>query len=480
MNLLPLTESFDSVGEWFLPEAPDRKITGSLSYKDRRIELHLNGVFQALGGSVHVGDLAQAYPLVHGVARDGSPITLMEGRRIGGSFGSAPSSETLFATLLVAGAHVSCDDLYTQLRCRVPGLHIWLSQKVVDHCLPTVGEETQSIAAKYRILMPPEVITRIQNVEANIGWGIEVTRNVDPFKLAVSSAGWLRLCPDRPQPLDWFFKQLQKLTTLLTFLFGSSAVPDCLSLSLGNPNQEGALLTNICDFKTCTYSNFHEFYMLRSAMGKTLEDVIQRWFEVYDNIMAPSQLAISVLVSENLWQHIEFLSLIQALEGFHRSQLMGLYVQPQDYDAVVSALVNAIPSNISNPLKDSLCSRLRFANEKSLRNRLKELAYRLSSPIRQLIFGGNDKVPEEWIDTRNYYTHWDEKLRQNVLDGQGMVDANVRIRHFLRALYLDLAGIPQEAILRALNSHSDGSQHLLQINAMDRQRTDSSLGRDPQ
>jgi len=49
-----------------------------------------------------------------------------------------------------------------------------------------------------------------------------------------------------------------------------------------------------------------------------------------------------------------------------------------------------------------------------------------------------------------------------------MVDANVRIRHFLRALYLDLAGIPQEAILRALNGHSDGSQHLLQINAMNR------------
>ncbi len=104
MNPLPLTESFESVGEWFLPEAPDRKITGRLSYKDRRTELHLYGVFQPLHGSVHVSDLAQAYPLVYGVA-EGRPMTLMKVRKIGVSFSNAHSSERLQALLLVVGAH---------------------------------------------------------------------------------------------------------------------------------------------------------------------------------------------------------------------------------------------------------------------------------------------------------------------------------------------------------------------------------------
>jgi ApeA N-terminal domain 1 len=217
--------------------------------------------------------------------------------------------------------------------------------------------------------------------------------------------------------------------------------------------------------------NLHEFYMPRLDMGKSLEDVIQRWFEVYDKIMFPSQLAISVMVSENLWLHVEFLSLIQALEGFHRSLSDGLYILPKDYEAIESALVNAIPSNVSGPHADSLRSRIRYGNEISLAKRLNVLAERLYLPIRQLVFGRNGTAPREWIDTRNYYTHWPEELHQKVLDGQGMVDANVRIRHFLRALYLDLACIPQEAILAALGNASSESQHLSQVNAMDRRRT---------
>ena len=114
MNPLPLTESFDSVGEWFLPDAPDRKITGSLSYMDRRTELHLNGVFQSLSGSLNIADMFPTYPTVHGVVRNG-PASLIGVRRIEGSFGSNPSSERLSATLLVIGAHVSPDQLYTRL-----------------------------------------------------------------------------------------------------------------------------------------------------------------------------------------------------------------------------------------------------------------------------------------------------------------------------------------------------------------------------
>ncbi len=67
-----------------------------------------------------------------------------------------------------------------------------------------------------------------------------------------------------------------------------------------------------------------------------------------------------------------------------------------------------------------------------------------------------------------HYTHWNEKSRQKILDGQGMVDANVQIRHFLRALYLDLASIPQEAIFAALQNFSSEFQPLTQIKELAR------------
>ena len=78
----------------------------------------------------------------------------------------------------------------------------------------------------------------------------------------------------------------------------------------------------------------------------------------------------------------------------------------------------------------------------------------------------------EWIDTRNYYTHWDEGLRANVLDGQEMYYANIRTRHFLRVLYLNLIGIPEEALIKSTSNPSAISQHLIQINAIERRGDD--------
>ena len=40
MAVRPLNESFDILGEWYLPENPDRKIAGRLHYTTERTELH--------------------------------------------------------------------------------------------------------------------------------------------------------------------------------------------------------------------------------------------------------------------------------------------------------------------------------------------------------------------------------------------------------------------------------------------------------
>ena len=160
---------------------------------------------------------------------------------------------------------------------------------------------------------------------------------------------------------------------------------------------------------------------------------------------------------------------MQAMEGFHRGLLEGTYMSAADYEAVKTTLDDALPRSLAPDHKDALRSRIRYGNEISLRKRLDTLASRLSGPIRLVIFGSAGNIPRQWIDTRNYYTRTGTKnLEKNVLDGQGMYYANVRLKHFVRALYLDLMGIPQAAILAALANCSDPSQHLIQINAIER------------
>lgn len=74
----------------------------------------------------------------------------------------------------------------------------------------------------------------------------------------------------------------------------------------------------------------------------------------------PSQFALGVLASEKLWPHVEFLSLMQALVGFHRGLFDGNYMDENRYELVKKALGDAIPTGLVSDHKDALRSRIRY------------------------------------------------------------------------------------------------------------------------
>jgi hypothetical protein len=214
----------------------------------------------------------------------------------------------------------------------------------------------------------------------------------------------------------------------------------------------------------CPYSSPHEFFVPCQAMSAGLDAVLQKWFDQYDALAMPSQLALSVLSSERSWIHVEFLLLMQALEGFHRAVADRTYMSTADYEKVCSVLTSAIPASVGSNHRNALKTKIKYGNELSLRKRLNGLAERLDTELRKRIFGAPGAVPQKWVATRNYYTHWDEASRNDVLDTAEMYYATVRLRHFLRVLYLDLVGVPPAAIAKALDGSNSECQHLIQLN----------------
>jgi hypothetical protein len=161
---------------------------------------------------------------------------------------------------------------------------------------------------------------------------------------------------------------------------------------------------------------------------------------------------------------------MQALEGFHRATMPSLYTSESEYEAIRKTLSNAIPVAVKPDHKDALKARIKYGNEISLRKRLDTLVNRLPIELRQNVLGNDGSVPKSWVDTRNYYTHWDETSRESVLDGIGMHRAGVRMKHLLRALYLDLVGIPISSIIKSLGNGCNESQYLIQLNAIEHRK----------
>lgn len=466
-----ITEPVDFVGEWFLPngEKP-RRIAGMLSWSSQRATLQLHDSFTTLRGAVY-GDETHSYPVVHGTTTSSQCASLLQALSVGSSlnFGSTGmrQSERLISSWVVIGAHVVPQTLYSEIRVRIPGLQMWIGMSGVQQTFIHKTEES-STAVIYHIEGLPEETTVIPCLPATLGWGIDRNFSGDLItEISVKSSACLRIQTKEPQELDWFFQQLGKATTLLSFLAGTPMSPDHISAKVVEPDVDVEILVALREANYCTHKHVYDFYMLRNDMESDLGAVFARWFELYDSIAMASQLALSVLNSKDLWLHVEFLSLMQALEGFHRATIPGLYTSEVEYEPIRQVLSNAIPQHVASDHKEALKSRIKYGNEISLRKRLNALVEPLPSPLRKHILGGDGTVPRSWVETRNYYTHWDEASRSLVLDGAEMHRAGVRLRHLLRVLYLDLVGIPHSAIAKSLHNACSDSQYLIQLNNME-------------
>lgn len=459
------------VGEWTVPDANGGGrgfIAGSLSWSGSRATLRLNEALTPLRGAVF-GDEVRNYPAIHGVTVDSKLVSMLDamGGGAGLSFGPAGlrQRETAVSSWVVIGQqHVESETLYVQMRVRIPGLQLWLGRSGMSWTMvePTT---TTKRAVEYRIeAVPPEEVT-VTSIDSILGWGFDREFGGDLVsRITVTSAARIWLRPSQPMPLQWFFEQFGKATTLLSLMAGSPMSLDHASAEVAGSGANVEVLVGLREAKYCDFKAASDFFLVRDALQVEFGPTLTRWFEIYESIAMPSQLALSVLNSEGLWLHIEFLSLLQSLEGVHRALLPGTYTSTERYEEIRKALSTAIPKDVAADHRDSLKSRIKWGNELSLRKRLDALVQRLSTSLRHTILGTDGCIPQKWVETRNYYTHWDESLRTNVLDGAGMHRASVRLRLLLRALYLDLAGVPQASIERALVGANRESQYLLQLN----------------
>lgn len=467
MTAYAIRDEVSFAGEWWLPAEPGRKIPGTLSWSNAGAVLQIHDSFVPLrSGSLLQS--SQPQPVVHGTTTDSKVVSVLEASWSRGnvSFGQAglQRPESFISSLVVIGAHVDSQTRYTEMRVRVPGLQLWLGTGRIDETLiPSEGKRIACVI--YRVHLDAGESVEIPSLPATLSWGLDRQLSSDrQTTISVNSTGHLRIVPERAQDLDWYFAQLQKATILFSFIAGAPMTADGVVVKLAESESDVNLLVGWADAKFCTFRNPHEFYLLRGAMGSDVGEVLQTWYRRYDKVAKPSQLALSVLCSEGLWTHIAFLSLIQALEGFHRAAIEGH--QLIDGDATRGEFTKSTTPFVPHEEKPATrrSPKVKHRDKVTLRTRLGELADRLDIAVRKSILGEDAVVPQQWIDTRNYYTHWIPALRDKALDPVGMHYATVRLRHFLRVLYLDFVGIPQAAIAKALDGSSAESQHLIQLN----------------
>lgn len=432
MSKLEIQKEATFAGEWHLPSEDTsqvKDIAGTLTWEEVHARLELHDSFTPIR-SGPIGGKPHRVLAIHGTTLKSTLVSMLDAWCYSGSFSIGPGGfrtrDKFTGNLVVVGAHVGPHTLYSEVRMRIPALHLWLGPRGMSQTFVDKTESTP-IAVVVRYEGVAEEVIAVPEAECSIGWGLDRHSSGDmASRITISTSSCLRLHPDTPKPLDWFFTQAASLSTLLSLMAGSAMGPAEITAKTEN-NQDVDVLVSLLHNKVSEFDSQNDFFLRRDTLGISLEDVVRNWYAIYDEIELPAKFSVSILQSKDLWVNAEFLSLMQAMEGLHR--------------AMWPSMANT---------------------KRSLSLRLADLVGTLDEPLRRLILKG-DQVPDSWIKTRNYYTHWLEKLRPKILSGADIIYACTRLRILLRVLFLKHIGVPQDFILKGFDTPNREVQYLRQL-----------------
>jgi len=449
-------DAFETSGLWWLPDAPDDKQGGVLSFSpEGGIRLQLIGSFHEIGKSQ--SDEAAKCPLILGLSNDcplGKLVTLhkcmMSGSRVGmpgyhaeeyrvttaffGGHFRRQDELRFFRTRLALSymrdwVHITgvtlnysvdegkkllgCDLHYaypSPLKARLSDMQLMLS---FDAELPALGSR------EMRLTEQP-VFDAVLDVEADLRQLCEVA--IGPLR------NLLTLATDRPNSVT----DLTVFSRHAVDLHGASRETKSLRVvyqGAGNIAQSTrALMPPDMLF---TFADIPHDFEVFATKWMTMSAKLQTSFQVF----------FGAKYNRTMYLTSQLLSVSQALESFHRLQFSNEVLSQEDHKRRIEEIVGSVPEKHRKWTRE----RLKYSNEPSLRERLHNLLEDVPQVMQPLIGKDTKKFVQKVIATRNFFVHRDPKLMASAAQGASLYWMTERLIHLFKASLLKELGFSESA-----------------------------------
>lgn len=464
-------DSFTEQGVFWLPEHPQDEVSGTLSYDpENGAILKLLGIFGGLHEAFERAFVDTGYDdvaVIHGVTTRGKPISLLRAICTNQQF-SMPgiAHETWISNLLVIGIHmVSADDesIFSKSYFRFDEIESWL-----EHSPFTKTYDLQ--AKTFNVLVEtPHEVAFASHADFDVSSVGSLYSNSEPAtRFVIDVTTQMAITPREPQSLNWHLNRavrLQQLASLCTghFLPLTSFElrgPDVkLAEGVAQPAQVHFYARMIHgEGRGETKSERRTPIVTGPELNRFNPQAVQLWFDQFEAFDSALQLFFTITSARKMFTNIRLLLAIQALEVFHRRTSGETVMAEQKFAEFTEAMVAAIPSDTEPEMREKLESLYRFANEPSLKQRLRSIVGSLTEAFGEAPGGFNGKFLRKLVDTRNYYTHFSVELSERTLDGEGMYWATRRVVLLLTLLFLQRLGVGADDIKPLLQRHREFAQ----------------------
>ncbi|OGO37096.1 MAG: hypothetical protein A2W35_07115 [Chloroflexi bacterium RBG_16_57_11] len=442
-----MLDTFEISGHWWLPELPEKKYCGRLSFS--QVEGGNLDLLGLPGGFENIND-PQNPEIILGLSTKGKPVTLYRChlRHFNISIPGMQTSTYLIRFIFI-GVHFNSDDDIT-----FKGLSVNYTD--LDEWVGISGFRVDNNAKDLNITYSyPDPITA--NINDNLQLGITYVR-AGPWsalmtkEVTISQRTIIEL-KTYTNELNFFtfLEYLHHLSRLLILAVCRLVYPVQL---LGKTIKNRQPMDHEVDF----YPPVEIYYQLIENPDKQkpllsndmlftfgdiqprFQDFVQRWYSKAERLKTVHDLYFGSLYSQRLFINHRFLNIIQGLETYYRIQVNNRVLAKEEHKERVKEILDVVPEKYKNWVEGLLTP----ANQPSLKMMLWALITKYDQIITPLI-GDGEKFISTIVATRNHLTHHSENQKA-ITDGTDLYNATRSLTILLESALLEELGFTIDEI----------------------------------
>ncbi|RKU37243.1 hypothetical protein C6496_10885 [Candidatus Poribacteria bacterium] len=467
-----IKEDFKKSGYFWLPSAPEKKYPGTLSISDGGIiDLEIVELFESIGSdsadqeSVS-WDILNWEPVFRNRFKrivghiETGEVTLDDCRPNGGFiFPTGLSKSILRVGRAFMGVKYNKDEIprFKTLIFSVDGINEWIGTNSNRSNPPNPNYPLVYQGKTISFQHPEPISFNLPNeMELSITFSQKRSGSMNPREDKITQRTYFKLVSQDEHELDEFVSIVEKIMNFLCFAMGDIVCVDNIEAASEDPppfprprgdceyDRIGLLPINIF-FSSQLYSKDRYRTGFRTLFGfdriqNDAARVICNWINAHEEISPAFNLYFLATMGTQPSFEARFLTLMQGLEAYHRRTSNEKQMDGTEFKELVENLVEQCSKGKRNWLK----GKLQYANELTLRNRIK----RMIEPFVD-IFGDEEKrrrLINRVIDTRNYLTHYDLSLESKASKGRDLEILCLKIEALFQLHFLQLIGFSREEI----------------------------------
>ena len=429
-----MMDKFEYEGIWWLPDKPEKQVSGTLRFTPNE-----GAILDLIGSFKDTKEINKMLELeiILGISSNGKNITLHKCFETKSNV-SVPRllTSSFYANEVFVGAHFqkSEDIKFRELSICYSYLDEWVNISGFNIQYP----DKREVVIKYK---QPEPIQASIGEDCKMFIDFQVT--IVQKEASIKQRTYIRIEPSVEKSLEEYWNIMRNIQNFLSLGVTEPVYPLTITGITEANNSPVEIYYHSPEIskvpKTlCMLFTFKD-------ISDRFEILLKNWFENADTLGPVYDLYFGTLYNPRMYLQHQFLSLIQAIEAYHRRKFEGKYLSDEKYEPIYKKFEGIINKlGIEDPFKDALKSKLKYGNEYSLIKRLRDLFEKYREIFDNFI-DDRDAFINKVKDTRNYLTHYDKKLR-SIADGEDLYRITQKLKTILQICLLHELGFDKEEI----------------------------------